>query len=93
MNQYKALAKGLFAEYAAALRKHKKLTQDAMAEELHISSRAYGDLERGKYCFSAITFLFFLLLLSDEEMKNFRTEFRKRVHDLEHKDAAKPSNI
>ena len=59
-----------------------------MAEQLRITSRAYGDLERGKYCFSAITLLFLMLMLSDDEWKAFLEGFRKRVYDLEHREAA-----
>ena len=88
MNQYRALAKGFLAEYTSRLRKKQNLTQDEMAEHLRITSRAYGDLERGKYCFSAVALLFLLLMLSDEEAAGFLKEFRKRVDELEHKEAA-----
>ena len=88
MKQYKTLAKEFLAEYTVTLRKLRNLTQDEMAEQLHITSRAYGDLERGKYCFSAIVLLFFLLMLSDDELKAFLEGFRKRAYDLEHKEAA-----
>ncbi len=88
MKQYKTLAKEFLAEYTAALRKLRNLTQDEMAERLRITSRAYGDLERGKYCFSAIALLFLVLMLSDDELKALLEGFRKRAHDLEHKEAA-----
>ena len=88
MKLYKTLTKEFLAEYTETLRKRRNLTQDKMAERLRITSRAYGDLERGKYCFSTIALLFLLLMLSDEELKNFLEEFRKRVYELEHKEAA-----
>ena len=88
MKQYKILAKEFLAEYTDKLRKLRNLTQEEMAERLHITSRAYGDLERGKYCFSAIALLFLLLMLSDDELNAFLEGFRKRVYDLEHKEAA-----
>ena len=88
MKQYRALAKNFLAEYVNALRKRRNLTQDEMAERLRITSRAYGDLERGKYCFSAVALLFLLLMLSEDEAKDFLREFRKRVDELEHKEAA-----
>lgn len=88
MKQYRALARAFLAEYTNSLRRRLNLTQDEMAERLRITSRAYGDLERGKYCFSAIALLFLLLMLSEEEVKSFLAEFRKRVYDLEHKEAA-----
>ena len=83
MKQYKTLAKEFLAEYTVALRKLRNLTQDEMAERLRITSRAYGDLERGKYCLSAIALLFFLLMLSDDERKTLLEGFRKRVYDKE----------
>ena len=83
MKQYKTLAKEFLAEYTAALRKLRNLTQDEMAERLRITSRAYGDLERGKYCFSAIALLFFLLMLSVDELNAFLEGFRKQVYDKE----------
>lgn len=88
MKQYRVLARNFLAEYTNALRKRRNLTQDEMAERLRITSRAYGDLERGKYCFSAVALLFLLLMLSEEETKDFLKEFRKRVDELEHKEAA-----
>lgn len=88
MKLYKMLAKKFLSEYADMLRELRHLTQDEMAEQLRITSRAYGDLERGKYCFSAISLLFFLLMLSDEELATFFESFRKRVYELEHLEAA-----
>lgn len=88
MKLYKMLAKEFLAEYTDTLRKLRNLTQDEMAERLRITSRAYGDLERGKYCFSTIALLFLLLMLNDDELKAFLERFRKRVYDLEHKEAA-----
>lgn len=46
-----------------SLRQQKSLTQEAMAERLRISSRAYSDLERGKYAASAPTLLFLFSML------------------------------
>ena len=88
MKQYRALARNFLAEYVNALRKRRNLTQDEMAERLRITSRAYGDLERGKYCFSAVALLFLLLMLSEDEAKDFLRDFRKRGDELEHKEAA-----
>lgn len=88
MKQYRMLAREFLAETANTLRKRRNLTQDEMAERLRITSRAYGDLERGKYCFSAVALLFLLLMLSEEEAACFLKEFRKRVDELEHKEAA-----
>ena len=53
-----------------------------MAEQLHITSRAYGDLERGKFCFSAVTLLF-LMLIEDDSQGTLLDTFREKVHTLE----------
>ena len=88
MELYKTLAKELLSEYTETLRKIRDLTQEEMAEKLRITSRAYGDLERGKYCFSTIALLFLLLMLNDKELKDLLDRFRSRVHSLEQKEAA-----
>ena len=88
MKQYKMLVREFLSEYTCTLRNNLRLTQDEMAEQLRITSRAYGDLERGKYCFAAVTLLFLLLMLSDEDLKIFLEGFRKKAYDFEHKEAA-----
>lgn len=88
MMQYKETVRGFLAGYTAELRKRRALTQEKMAEQLHITSRAYGDLERGKHCFSAIALLFLLLMLNDEELKGFLEGFRKLISSQEHKEVA-----
>ena len=86
MTRYKRFVREFLSEYTDALRKLRGLTQEEMAERLRITSRAYGDLERGKYCFSAIALLFLLLMLSDEERKRFLENFHKRICELERHD-------
>ena len=49
MKPYPALLAELLSRELSSLRRQKALTQEAMAEQLRISSRAYSDLERGKY--------------------------------------------
>ena len=82
MTRYKRFVREFLSEYTDTLRKLRGLTQEEMAERLRITSRAYGDLERGKYCFSAIALLFLLLMLSDEERKRFLENFHKRICEL-----------
>ena len=76
MNPYKEILRKFFSEYVSALRKRRGLTQEQMAEKLRITGRAYSDLERGIYCFSAICScvspLRFLKALTYSE-KNFRS--------------------
>ena len=86
MTRYKRFVREFLSEYTDTLRKLRGLTQEEMAEQLRITSRAYGDLEQGKYCFSAIALLFLLLMLSDEERKRFLENFHKRICELERHD-------
>ena len=58
MGSYTVLLAKLISKEILALRRRLSLTQEAMAEYLHISCRAYGDLERGKYAISAATLMF-----------------------------------
>lgn len=87
MKSYKTLAKEFLSKYAKDFRMRQNLTQEKMAEQLRITSRAYVDLEHGKYCFSAVTLLFFLLMLDDAELKGFLKDFRKKVYELEYMEA------
>ena len=50
------------------------------AELLHISTRAYSDLERGKYSASALTMLFFMSELQETETLALLNDFRKVMH-------------
>ena len=63
MKPYPALLAELLSKELYSLRQQKSLTQGAMAERLRISSRAYSDLERGKYAASAPTLLFLFSIL------------------------------
>lgn len=84
MNEYKEMTKNYLSAYTDALRADRKLTQERMAEELRISSRAYGDLERGKYCFSSNALLFMMVMLEHEEVDSFLVGFQTQVELLEH---------
>lgn len=61
------------------VRKQLGLTQATMSEKLHISERAYGELERGRSGLSAATLLRFLILLSDEERMKFLKEIEQEM--------------
>lgn len=83
MNLYKTVVKSFLPEFTSKPRKSRGLTQEEMAEKLRITSRAYSDLERGVYCFSAITLLFLLLMLKDGEVKDLLDSFRKEIKNAE----------
>lgn len=88
MKPYSALLAELLSKELRALRTRNVLTQEAMAERLHISSRAYSDLERGKSCVSAATLMFLLPMLEATEQQALIQSFLARVQSLEDEDAA-----
>ena len=88
MKPYPALLAELLSEELSSLRQQKALTQEAMAEQLRISSRAYSDLERGRYAASAPTLLFLFSMLEADTQSALVQRFMNRVQALEGTDAA-----
>ena len=88
MKPYPALLAELLSKELYSLRQQKSLTQEAMAEQLRISSRAYSDLERGKYADSAPTLLFLFSMLEADAQGALVRRFMNRVQVLEGTDAA-----
>ena len=88
MKPYPALLAELLSEELSSLRQQMALTQEAMAERLRISSRAYSDLERGRYAASAPTLLFLFSMLDAEAQGALIRQFVNRVQALEGTDAA-----
>ena len=88
MKPYPALLSELLSGELSSLRQKLALTQEAMAEQLRISSRAYSDLERGRYAASAPTLMFLFSMLDAEALDALVQQFMKRVQALEGTDAA-----
>ena len=88
MTAYKQLIRTFFSEAVGVIRRSKGMTQEEMAEKMRISCRAYGDLERGKYSFSTIALIFFLLMMDSGEIIELLEAFRKKVKEMEMRDAA-----
>ena len=88
MKPYPALLAELLSKELYSLRQQKSLTQEAMAEQLRISSRAYSDLERGKYAASAPTLLFLFSMQEADAQRVLIQQFMKQVQALEGTDAA-----
>ena len=88
MKPYPALLAELLSEELSSLRQQMALTQEAMAERLRISSRAYSDLERGRYAASAPTLLFLFSMLEADAQIALVRRFMNRVQALEGTDAA-----
>ena len=86
MSAYKTMAKSFLSDFTTRLRKSRGLTQEEMAEELRITSRAYSDLERGKYCLSATSLIFLLLILdelNDHAVKDTLCALRLELYENE----------
>ena len=88
MKPYPALLAELLSKELYSLRQQKSLTQEAMAEQLRISSRAYSDLERGRYAASAPTLLFLFSMREADAQGALVQQFMKQVQALEGTDAA-----
>lgn len=78
---YTTIFKQCFRVYLLQTRTKLGLTQIQMAEKLNIGSRAYADLERGKFCCSAITLVFFLLLC-ENDYDMFLEDLRKSFKEI-----------
>ena len=57
-----------------------------MAKLLHISLRSCSDLECGRYCFSTLTLILFLCLLSEEQILEIARSLKAFVKDAEEKE-------
>ena len=79
MNGYKESLRQYFSVQAKALRKKR---------QLHITVRAYGDLERGCSCCSAIALLFFLLMLEPDELTAFLAQMKKQFREQDQQEVA-----
>lgn len=71
MREYKLLLQNLIREAVVEYRIEHGLSQEAVAEILHIAPRSYFDQEHGKYSFSALSMMFFLVVLEDDRIVEF----------------------
>ena len=86
MRYYKRLIRDFFSQSAHDLRRKLRISQEEMAERLHITSRVYSDLERGKYCLSATSLVFLLLILdelNDHAVKDALCALRRELYESE----------
>ena len=83
MNNYKYLFQKFLRKNVRSFRSRNSLSQERMAELLHVSPRSYFDQEHGKYGFSALSLASYLLLLSDDEVLIFLRELRALVEQIE----------
>ena len=87
MKLYKEALRSFFSG-VSALRRRRGLTQEEMAERLRITGRAYSDLERGIYCFSAVALVFLLLMLEEHEIKELLSSLREEIAKVEDREVA-----
>lgn len=75
MDSDKYLFKEFLRIQVCSFRADHSWTQEHMANSLRISTRSYVDQEHGRYGFSSLSFVFFLLLLPDDEVLVFLRKF------------------
>ncbi len=80
---YKMLVQELLQECVIAQRKKWRLTQEQMAERLHISSRAYSNAERGRSCLSAQPLVSLLMHMHEDDIQELLSAFNRRINELE----------
>lgn len=87
MKIYNGLVKSFLSELVGKLRYDLNISQEKMSEYLRISTRAYGDLERGRFCFSATSLLFLMAFLDEKDVLKLLDEFKKLIDEVENKEA------
>lgn len=76
MQSQKEKIRNIMLEYTYTIRKRRCMTQEAMADKLDITPRAYSDIERGKYCISTTAMVLFILQLDDNELEYLLSKLR-----------------
>lgn len=71
MNDNKLVFQNYLRNNIHSYRKNHAISQEHMAETLCISPRSYIDQEHGKYGFSAMTLVYYIFLLTDDEILAF----------------------
>ena len=83
MHRHRDVLQSFLAKRIRASRAECGISQETMAEWLRVSPRSYAYLEKGTYCCSAATLMFYLLILSDEELYQLRIDFMALVERIE----------
>ena len=84
IERYKLSLQLHLGDFAKRVRARFGLSQEQMAELLHITVRSYSDLERKRCCFSMQTFLFLLFILEDAEILQLLAVLRELAKEAEH---------
>lgn len=88
MSTLKKRLKACLRELLMTFRYKRGLTQAQMSGLLHISERSYSNLECGRYCFSTVTLICFVILFSDDELLEIIHSIKALIEDMEKKEAA-----
>lgn len=86
MRKFRSLLRPYLRKILHDSRKEVKISQEQMAALLRLSPRSYGDLERGKTGFSAVTLIFFLAMLPNDVMVRTVRGFFLLMLDSEEKE-------
>ena len=76
MNENKLVFQDFLRSRIHSYRSVHAFSQEHMEVALRISPRSYIDQEHGKYGFSAMTLVYYIFLLNDEEILTFIGELR-----------------
>ena len=68
MHRYALCIQPVLARMVGEIRRKRNYSQERMAECLRIATRSYSNLELGKSKFSGPSLLFFILMLTEEEL-------------------------
>lgn len=79
MRKHESLFLAFWVVRIREFRTKMNLSQEKLAEKLHVNTRNYQKLERGDHRPSAITIILFLYLLSDQEIISFIRSFGQMV--------------
>lgn len=88
MRKYEDLFLAFWVVRIREFRTKMNLSQEKLAEKLHVNTQNYQKLERGVHKPSAITIILFLYLLSDQEIVSFIRSFAQLVEKADSQEVA-----
>lgn len=86
MNKQNRVLQAYLIEQTEQYRQELHYTQERMAEQLHITARAYNNIKQGRHALSASTFLFLLLSMPDTKAIQVLHELKALLQTAEEND-------
>ena len=83
MRQYKPFLQDFLRKSIYNFRIQHQFTQEKMAELLGVSSRSYIEQEHGKYGFSALSLIFYLLVLPEKDVLLLLEKIREDLQKIQ----------